>query len=142
MNDRAFVDTNIFVYAAGQDGGAKSSISEQLIDKLIDRGTGVISYQVVHEFLNVVLKKFARPFTAEQARLFISATFRPMLAVQSSLGLYGEALEVYSRHQISWYDSLIVAAAAEARCSVLYTEDLQHGAKIAGVRIENPFRKA
>jgi predicted nucleic acid-binding protein len=140
--DRAFLDTNIFIYAAGQEGGAKSSIAEQLIDNMIDRGTGVISYQVVQEFLNVALKKFVHPLTDEQARLFISTTFRPMLAVQSSLGLYGEALAVSSRHQLSWYDSLIIAAAAEARCSVLYTEDLQHGAKIAGVRIENPFRKA
>ena len=140
MNDRLFLDTNIFVYAAGREGGEKARIAYDLIDTAIARGKGVISYQVVQEFLHLALKKFDVPFTLEQARTFISVTFRPMFSVQSSLGLYSEALEIYSRHKTSWYDALIVAAAAEAGCSVLYTEDLQHGTKIGAVRIENPFR--
>jgi predicted nucleic acid-binding protein len=53
--------------------------------------------------------------------------------------LFREALTIYKRHKLSWYDSLIMAAAVEAGCSVIYTEDMHHGAKIGGVRIENPF---
>jgi predicted nucleic acid-binding protein len=87
----------------------------------------------------VALKKFAVPFTAEQARLYIGAVFRPLFAVQPSLGLFSDALDIRSRHKLSWYDSLIVAAAVEAGCGVLYTEDLRHGMKINGVQIENPF---
>jgi predicted nucleic acid-binding protein len=53
--------------------------------------------------------------------------------------LNSQALSVCQRHRISWYESLIVAAASEARCTILLSEDLQHGAKLNGVRIENPF---
>jgi predicted nucleic acid-binding protein len=140
MNGRAFLDTNIFVYAAGGEGGRKARIADQLIEGAIHRGSGVISYQVVQEFLNVALGKFATPFSVEQARMYIGATFRPMFAVQSSLGLCSDALEICFRYQLSWYDSLIVAAASEANCTVLYTEDMQHGATFDGVRIEDPFR--
>jgi predicted nucleic acid-binding protein len=72
----------------------------------------------------------------------VNTVFRPLIVVNSSIELFREALGIHARHQISWYDSLIVAAASEAHCSILYTEDLQHGAKIGGVRIENPFLAA
>jgi predicted nucleic acid-binding protein len=78
--------------------------------------------------------------TPEDGTGYLLTALRPFLAVDSSIAQYSAALSICSRHQISWYDSLIVAAASEASCSVLYTEDLQHGAKINGVRIENPFR--
>jgi predicted nucleic acid-binding protein len=60
--------------------------------------------------------------------------------IPSSLGLFSDAMGVRDRYRISWYDSLIVAAAAMAGCNKLLTEDLQDGATLAGVRIENPFR--
>ena len=140
MSDRVFLDTNIFVYAAGREGGAKERIADQLIGEAITRGHGVVSYQVIQEFFNVALKKFATPFTTEQSQRFLSITFRPMFAVPASLGLYSEALAIHARYRTSWYDALIVAAASEAECSILYTEDMRHGTKIGGVRIENPFR--
>ena len=140
MSDRVFLDTNIFIYAAGREGGVKEKIADQLIGEAITRGNGVVSYQVVQEFLNVALKKFATPFTVEQSQRFLSVTFRPMFAVQSSLGLYSDALGIYSRYRTSWYDALILAAASEAQCSVLYSEDMHAGTKVGGVRIENPFR--
>src|ERR1700683_2348377 len=139
MSVRAFLDTNIFVYAVDRADGKKRATADALIGRAIDRKTGVVSYQVVQEFLNIALKKFVVPFTAEQARLYIGAVFRPLFAVQPSMGLFSDALDIRSRHRLSWYDSLIVAAAAEAGCSVLYTEDLSHGAKINGVLIQNPF---
>jgi predicted nucleic acid-binding protein len=139
MSVRAFLDTNLFVYAVEPGGGKKRATADALIGRAIDRKTGVISYQVVQEFLNVALKKFAVPFTAEQARLYIGAVFRPLLAVQPSMGLFSDALDIRSRHRLSWYDSLIVAAAVESGSSVLYTDGLSHGTKINGVRSENPF---
>jgi predicted nucleic acid-binding protein len=139
MSVRAFLDTNIFVYAVDHGSGKKQAAAEALIGRMIERKTGVVSYQVIQEFLNVALKKFTVPFKVEQARLYLGAVFRPLFAVQPSLALYSEALDIRSRHRLSWYDSVIVAAAVEAGCTVLYTEDLKHGAKINGVRIENPF---
>jgi|ERR1700678_2724717 predicted nucleic acid-binding protein len=139
MNARAFLDTNIFVYAVDQGESHKRTIADALIGRTIERRNGIVSYQVVQEFLNVALKKFEVPLTNEQARLYIATVFRPLFAVQPSLRLFNDAIDIRTRHQLSWYDSLIVAAAVEGGCSVLYTEDLSHGMKINGVKIENPF---
>jgi predicted nucleic acid-binding protein len=62
-----------------------------------------------------------------------------MLAVESSLALFDEALAIHIRYKLSWYDSLIVAAALEAKCDVLYTEDLQHGQRFGDLVVMNPF---
>jgi len=63
----------------------------------------------------------------------------PLLAIHSSQALYGEALRLSGRYRLSWYDSLILAAAIEGQCSVLYSEDFQHGQQFEDLRVENPF---
>jgi hypothetical protein len=65
-------------------------------------------------------------------------TFRPLLAVHSSYFLYGQALRLTRRHSLSWHDSLIVAAAIESDCRILYLEDLEHSQKFDNLRIRNP----
>ncbi len=55
------------------------------------------------------------------------------------MSLYGEALRIRERYKLNWYDSLIVAAALEAKCDVLYTEDLQHGQRFGELVVINPF---
>ena len=77
--------------------------------------------------------------TPDEAEQYLGTVFRPLLAVNSSQTLYGEAIRLTRRYLLSWYDSLIVAAALEAECGVLYSEDLQHGQKIGNLRVENPF---
>jgi predicted nucleic acid-binding protein len=74
-----------------------------------------------------------------EADQYLSTTFRPLLAVHSSHGVYSQALQLVRAHALHWYDSLIVASAIEGRCAVLYSEDFQHGQRFGGVRIENPF---
>jgi predicted nucleic acid-binding protein len=59
--------------------------------------------------------------------------------VHSSVVLYAEALRMQSQSGLSWFDSLIVGAAIQSRCDVLFTEDLQHGQRFGTLRIENPF---
>lgn len=140
MSGRRFLDTNIFVYdidAAAPK--AKKKVAYELIREALTQHTSVVSYQVIQEFLAVAIRKFSSSITLPHSRRYLESVLKPMLAVHSSVELFHEALEIGSRYQLSWYDSLIVAAAAEAGCSVLYTEDLQHGAKIGGVKIENPF---
>ena len=139
MNDRSFIDTNIFIYASGHHGEPQARVAQGLVEGLIEKQTGVISYQVIQEFLNVALKKFAVPMSLEQAQNHLVNVFRSMFIVHSSLALYHDALEIFKRYKLSWYDSLLIAAAAEAGCSILYTEDMQHGAVIRGVKIVNPF---
>ena len=140
MSVKSFIDTNVFIYSFDRTDDRKSAIALQLIRKHALEANGVISFQVVQEFFNAAFKRFPSAMRPEDADGYLSTVLRPFLSVHSSIGLYGEALAIRSRHQLSWYDSLIVAAAAEAKCAVLYAEDLQHGAKINGVRIENPFR--
>jgi predicted nucleic acid-binding protein len=140
MSGRFFLDTNIFIYTFDSGAPAKASIATALVKQAIARRVGVISYQVVQEFFNVALRRFQSPMSPAEADQYLAATFRPLLAVHSSPALFGEALRLGSRFRLAWHDSLIVAAAIEAQCDVLYSEDLQHGQQLESVTITNPFK--
>ena len=139
MNVRFFLDTNIFVYSFDRSSPAKAQRSTHLIRQAVATRKGIVSYQVVQEFFNVALRRFAQPITIAEAEQYLGAVFRPLLAIQSSQALYSEALRLKEKHRLSWYDSLIIAAAIEAQCGVLYSEDLQHGQRFGDLQIENPF---
>jgi predicted nucleic acid-binding protein len=139
MNDRFFLDTNIFIYSFDRGAVAKSRRASQLIRTALKTRKGITSYQVVQEFLNVALQRFAPPMRTDEAEQYLSTIFRPLLGIHSSPVLYLEALHLQSRYRLSWYDSLIVAAALQAQCKLLLTEDLQHGQRFGDLRIENPF---
>jgi predicted nucleic acid-binding protein len=139
MSDRFFLDTNIFVYSFDQSAAAKSQKSAQLIRKALTTQKGVISYQVVQEFFNVALRRFSQPLQAADAEQYLSIVFRPLLSVHSSQALYADALHLCGQSGLSWYDSLIVSAAIQARCDFLYTEDLQHGQRFGTLQVRNPF---
>lgn len=139
MNGKFFLDTNIFVYSFDAYPDPKARRATQLIRRAVDTLTGVVSYQVVQEFFNVALRRFTKPMNIADAEQYLSTVFRPIMTVNSSPVLFTEALRLNDRYQLSWYDSLIVAAAINAGCDVLYTEDLQHGQRFGNLRIENPF---
>jgi len=139
MNDRFFLDTNLFVYTFDDTAPAKAKKAAQLIRRAADTGEGIISYQVVQEFFNVAFRRFAQPMSAAEAEQYLITVLRPLLAVHSSPALYFSALRIAERYRISWYDSLIIAAAQEGQCEKLYSENFQHRQKIQGVRVENPF---
>ncbi len=139
MNGKFFLDTNIFVYSFDGSAPAKARTATRLIQEAVASGKGVTSYQVVQEFFNVALRRFAQPMTAAEAEQYLRTVFRPLTAIHSSHALYAQALRVSERHRLHWYDALIVAAAIEGRCSVLFSEDMQHGRSFEHLRIENPF---
>jgi predicted nucleic acid-binding protein len=139
MSARFFLDTNVFVYTFDNSAPAKAKKAAHLIRRAVETGEGIVSYQVVQEFFNVALRRFSQPMTVAEAEQYLITVFRPLLAVHSSPAIYVEALRVLAKHRLAWYDSLIVASALEGRCAVLYTEDLQHGREIEGLRVENPF---
>lgn len=139
MNARFFLDTNIFVYSFDRSSAAKSQRAAQLIRRAVATRKGLISYQVVQEFFNLALRRFAQPMTVPEAEQYLVAVFRPLWTVQSSPALISEALSLSARHRLSWYDALIVAAAIEGGCGILYSEDLQHGQQFGELRVENPF---
>ena len=139
MNDRFFLDTNIFVYSFDRSSPAKAKRSATLIKEAVTSRKGIVSYQVVQEFLNVALKRFENPLTTSEAEQYLATVFRPLLTVYASQSLFLEALRLSGRYRLSWYDSLIVAAAIEGQCATLYSEDLQHGQRIGEIEIQNPF---
>jgi predicted nucleic acid-binding protein len=139
MNGKFFLDTNIFVYTFDRSAPAKAKRALQLVRGAVETGKGIVSYQVVQEFFNVALRRFAKPMPVADAEQYLSTVFRPLLAVHSSQALCAEALRLCDRFHLSWYDSLIIAAAIEGQCKVLYSEDLQSGQQFGSLVIKNPF---
>ena len=139
MNVRAFFDTNIFVYSFDTREPHKADIALRLILEHAEAGTGVISFQVVREFFSVALRRFPQVMQPADRERYLTMVLQPFLSVYGSVSLCLKALAIRSRYGYQWYDSLIIAAACESKCSILFSEDLQHGQIIDGVRIPNPF---
>jgi predicted nucleic acid-binding protein len=139
MSGRFFLDTNVFVYSFDHTARKKAARAKQLIREALETQKGVTSYQAAQEFFNVALKRFARPMRVTEAEQYLATVFRPLVAVQSSIALYGEVLRLYGQGGLSWFDALIVGAAQQADCDVLYTEDLHHGQRFGSLRVVNPF---
>ncbi len=140
MSAKFFIDTNIFAYMFDQGAPDKARIASQLVRDAIATQKGIVSYQVVQEFFQVAFRRFATPFTPAEAEQYLTSVFRPLLSIHSSPALYVEALRLRHAHKLQWYDSLIVAAALEAQCTRLYSEDFQHGQAFRGLIVTNPFR--
>lgn len=139
MSDRFFLDTNIFAYSFDLSAPAKARRAQQLITEALSSGKGVVSYQVVQEFFNLAFRRFVVPMKSTEAEHYLASIFRPLLGVQSSAALFSQALLMHQSRRFSWYDSLILSAAIQANCDLLYSEDMQHGQKVGGLRIVNPF---
>jgi len=134
-----FIDTNIAICAVDSSDQRKQKTAIDLL-ALAHQGLGCISHQVVEERFNVMLRKASTPLTANEAHRIYGTLLEPLWKVHSSRELIRIATEIQADHSISWWDSLVVGAAIQGGCAVLYSEDLQHDAIIRGVRIENPFR--
>jgi predicted nucleic acid-binding protein len=98
-----------------------------------------VSSQVVQEFLNVALRKFERPLSDEQALRYLREVLDPLCSVFPGIALHETALSLHRRWRFSFYDALIVAAALDSKCKVLYSEDFQDGQEIESLTIVNPF---
>ena len=133
---RVFLDTNILVYAQDAASPPKRQRSRELIAKVAGAGTGVISTQVLQEFFVTATTKLGVDPLAAKA---ILGTFTVFEIVQASPRLIEDAIDCSVVNRLSFWDALIVAAAASAGCGILCSEDLNAGQAIQGVHIENPF---
>jgi len=138
--ERFFLDTNIFVYTFDKGSKSKCERAKSLIARALDTRQGVVSYQVVQEFLNVATRKFITPLSVTEAQLYLAQVLMPLCEVFPNAELYSEALSISSEAGISFYDAIIVASSVAGRCETLLTEDLQDGRRIRSVKIQNPFR--
>ena len=134
-----FLDSNIFVYLFDNTDELKQAEAKKIVESNLRNGTGTISFQVVQEVLNVVSHKMAVPLTPNDAIGFLDAVLVPCWRVFPSAELYRRAIEIKTRYQYGFYDSLIVAAALSAGCKRLLSEDLHGGQMIANLEIVNPF---
>jgi predicted nucleic acid-binding protein len=136
MSDRVFLDTNILLYLFDTDSPEKQLRARALIEQYGFAEEAFISTQVVQEFYANVTRKLK---VLEQRALAAAQQLCRFPMVQVSISMILTAIEIAQRHRLSFWDSLIVQAATVAGCSMLLTEDLQHGSQIGNLRIENPF---
>ena len=139
MSDRCFLDTNIFIYSLDRRDPRKAAAARDCIRQAAMQREGVISAQVVSEFFNVALRRLATPMTLEDADSYLAQVLMPMLVASPPHLLFADALRLHVSQLLAWYDALIVAAARQAECTILYSEDLQHGQRFGALRVVNPF---
>lgn len=138
MSADTFVDTNVLVYAHDLDAGERHAIAVRVVSELWETRGAVISTQVLQEFYVNATRKIALPLPRSTARQVVR-TYTAWQTEQIGPAEILVASELEEQHQLSFWDALIVAAAAKGGASRILTEDMPSGRTIAGIRIENPF---
>jgi predicted nucleic acid-binding protein len=138
--DRFFFDTNILVYAYDSSEPCKQDTAQKLLEEGIREETGTVSVQVLGEFFNVVTRRIKNLMSPAEAQKLIKL-FGLMNVAQIDLAKVHLAIEIHERYQITYWDSLIVAAASQLGCKTIVSEDLNPGQQYNGVLVVNPFTK-
>ena len=138
MSDRAFVDTNILVYAHDADSGEKHTIAVKTMTDLWESRKGIISTQVLQELYVTLTRKVASPLRGNIARRLIRNYLTWELVVNDG-PIILHATEIEDNYRLSFWDSLIVAAAYSKNATIILTEDLNDGQHIEGIMIRNPL---
>jgi len=137
----AFVDTNILLYAHDHQAGEKHVIAAKLLASLWEDRRGTLSPQVLQEFLVNAIRKRQHPIALAQARDIVRA-YGAWVARDTGVDDILRATELMELTGYSFWDSLILASAESSGAECLYSEDMQHGHKVAGLEICNPFMHA
>ncbi len=137
--DKYFIDTNLLVYLFSNKEPFKQERSQEIFKNAHITGNGIISYQVIQEFCNVALKKFEKPLSLEDCKIFINSFLFPICTVYPGNEIFNTALEIKLETHFSFYDSLILASAYTDNCKVIYSEDLNTGQEVRDMVIVNPF---
>jgi predicted nucleic acid-binding protein len=133
MSAEPFFDTNVVIYALIDDS-ERTAIAKRAI-----QAGGIISVQVINELTNTLRRKFRLSWSEIDAHVFHVVSMmddvRPITAVTSV-----RARDIAERHNLQFYDSLLLASALEAGCRRFISEDMQDGFVVDGLKVENPFR--
>lgn len=135
--ERCFIDTNVLVYADSGDEPVKQRIALTLLNQLRLNQKGVLSTQVLTEYCNVALNKLKLPHADIREQMQFWQQYE---IVQVTPDIIHAGLDLHQTRSIGYFDALIVAAAKTSGCTVLYSEDMNAGEMVNGVRIVNPFR--
>lgn len=141
MNDKAppFIDTNVLVYAYDRSAGPKQERARQLLDGLWRTGGGALSVQVLQEFYVAVTRRVPQPLDSLEAEAIVRdlATWHVFVPTADDVL---EAIRLHRRWRVSFWDALILHAAAALMCDEVWSEDLNSGQNVDGVTVRDPFR--
>lgn len=137
MSAKVFIDTNILIYAHDDDAGDKQITAKNILAGLAKDRTGALSMQVLQEFYANVTRKLATPLPQKVARAIID-DFAHWCVVTTPEEIR-LAFRIEDEATISFWDALIIAAAVKSGAARVLSEDLDHGQRIAGVLVVNPF---
>ena len=130
--DKAFFDTNVLIYAF-----AKNDARTDAAEALLAAG-GIVGVQILNEFVAVALRKLAMPWEEILEALSALRVLCPS-PVPLTVEIHDAALEIAGQYGYHIYDSLVIAAALQASCHTLYSEDMRDGQVIEGLTLRNPF---
>ena len=133
MKDKIFIDSNIFLYTFDSRDEKKQKISKEITLS----PNSIISIQVINEVSNNLIKKFK--FDNSMVKRFIKSCYNRYEVINFAKETFLLACDIRDSYNISYYDSLIVSTALNAKCTILYSEDMQHGLKIDDLVILNPY---
>ena len=132
-HDLVFIDTNIWVYAYSETELSK----QHIVQSLLRPETTRLSTQVINELVWVLIRKYkVQVSLVQQLQMRLCQNFQ---VANINTTTITSALDIVKKHNISYWDALMVTSAKEQHCKTFLTEDLNHGQLIAGVRIQNPF---
>jgi len=139
MSDKYFLDTNVLVHAYDAHDAGKQAKAQAVLRRAVETDAGVLSTQVLSEFIVVVTRKIKRPMELDEAQKLVKM-FCILPVVEQTVNQIHSSIELSRKCRISFWDSMIIAAAKQAGCRLVYSEDLSDGQKYEGVSVRNPFR--
>ena len=138
MPDRTFIDTNVLVYAYDTRDPEKQLRAQAHVTAGIEDESAVISVQVLSEFFTVVTRRIPSPLSIDEAEQVMDLLCI-LPVVELDIRVIRRAIGIHRQYGISYWDSLIVAAAQKAECAQILTEDLNAGQSYEGILVMNPF---
>lgn len=138
MSGSVFVDTNILLYARDSTEPEKQVVAERWLEDLWKNRTGRISTQVMNEYFVNITRKLSPGLSKEEAWEDLDS-LNAWGPVSVDFGVLRIGYQVYAQYGLSWWDSLIVAAAERSCCQALLSEDLSAGGVYRGIKVINPF---
>lgn len=139
MSDRTFIDTNVLIYAHDTRAGAKREVAKAILAELWAGRTGALSLQVLQEFYVNVTRKIPSPLPKNLARVVVESY--SSWCVETTPSDISTAFRIEDAARIGFWDALIVASAVRIGAARILSEDLNAGQRIAGIPVENPFRR-
>jgi len=136
MSVRSFFDTNVLVYADDASAPTKQQRAVDLVAECLRNGNGVVSLQVLQEYFVTITKKLGVDANVARRKVELLAEFD--VATPDLADVFA-AIDLHRLHKFHFWDALVVRAAKQSGCRVLFSEDMQHGREVEGIRIVNPF---